>query len=115
MKSFMQNYNDLPALLNNAGVHVTVFLPFDYVMDDIPGSTLSSFSTNPDLLYDALSGHIILGHTLATFNMSRKETFNTYGGHQLTTVFSKEEISVTGSYIKAGVIILQAHVVTSVG
>ncbi|VDI71879.1 Hypothetical predicted protein [Mytilus galloprovincialis] len=105
MKSFMQNYNDLPALLNNAGVHVTVFLPFDYVMDDIPGSTLSSFSTNPDILYDALSGHIILGHTLATFNMSRKETFNTYGGHQLTTVFSKEEISVTGSYIKAGVIV----------
>lgn len=52
MKSFMQNYNDLPALLNNAGVHVTVFLPFDYVMDDIPGSTLSSFSTNPDILYD---------------------------------------------------------------
>ncbi|XP_063437593.1 fasciclin-1-like [Mytilus trossulus] len=105
MKSFMQKYNDLPALMNNAGVHVTVFLPFDYVMDDIPGSTLSSFSTNPDLLYDALSGHIILGHTLATFNMSSKETFNTYGGHQLTTVYSKEEISVTGSYITAGVIV----------
>jgi len=52
MRNVIKNFNDLSSLLNNVALHITVFLPIDYVMEDIPGSILSNFENNPDLLYN---------------------------------------------------------------
>ena len=52
MRNVIKNFSDLSSLLNNVALHITVFLPIDYVMEDIPGSILSDFGNNPDLLYN---------------------------------------------------------------